>query len=35
VIDPKRFGSDARGGPELVAGKRHIEIKDNRSKSMR
>jgi hypothetical protein len=31
-LDPKRFGSDPRGGPEIVAGKRHIEVKDNRTK---
>jgi hypothetical protein len=30
-IDEK-FVSDPRGGPELVVGKRHIEVKDNRTK---
>ena len=35
VIDPKRFGSDPRGSDELVAGKRHVEVKDNRTKNTR
>jgi hypothetical protein len=32
VVDPKRFGSDPRGSAPLVAGKAHIEVRDNRSK---
>ena len=33
-IDEK-FVADSRGGPELVAGKRHIEVKDNRTRTER
>lgn len=29
------FVADPRGGPELVVGKRHIEVKDNRTKTTR
>jgi hypothetical protein len=33
-IDEK-FVADSRGGPELVVGKRHIEVRDNRTKTSR
>jgi hypothetical protein len=34
VID-KNFLSSPKGGPEMVAGKAHIEAKDNRTRSPR
>jgi hypothetical protein len=34
VID-RNFVADPRGGPELVAGKAHIAVRDNRSDPLR
>jgi hypothetical protein len=31
----KSFVADARGGPELIIGRRHLEARDNRTRSPR
>ena len=31
----KSFVADPRGGPELVIGKKHLEVRDNRSRNPR
>jgi hypothetical protein len=31
----KSFVADPRGGPELVVGKKHLEVRDNRSRNPR
>jgi hypothetical protein len=33
-IDEK-FVADPRGGPELVVGRRHVEVRDNRTRAPR
>jgi hypothetical protein len=35
VTIDKSFVADPRGGPELKVGKRHLEVKDNRSRNPR
>jgi hypothetical protein len=35
VTIDKSFVADPRGGPELVVGKKHLEVADNRTKSPR
>ena len=35
VVIDHSFVADPRGGPELVVGKRHVEVKGNRSNSSR
>ncbi len=35
VVIDRNFVADPRGGAPLVAGKRHIEVKDNRTKTSR
>jgi hypothetical protein len=35
VTIDRSFVADPRGGPELVVGKRHIEVKDNRTRTTR
>jgi hypothetical protein len=35
VVIDKSFVADPRGGPELVVGKKHVETKDNRTRSPR
>jgi hypothetical protein len=31
----KNFVADPRGGPELVVGRKHLEVKDNRTRDPR
>jgi hypothetical protein len=31
----KSFVADPRGGPELVVGKKHLEVRDNRTRNPR
>jgi hypothetical protein len=35
VTIDKSFVSDPRGGPDLVVGKKHLEVRDNRTRSPR
>jgi hypothetical protein len=32
IVDPKKFGTDHRGSPELKIGKGHFELDDGRSR---
>jgi hypothetical protein len=35
VVIDKNFVADPRGGPELKVGMKHLEVRDNRTKSPR